>query len=183
MRSRLDQGAGAGSSRPARTEHDHDGALQVQPRRLFGQGVENADAVRAVGAHPPRLKHQDIGRAGGLRRLAGLVGQGEGLFLEGGGDVQALDQTGAACGDQGVEPGGVLGREGHVGAVNGPDFQPGVVDDGAQRMGHRLAGDARQQGGAGDAVRAHRGGAHETITPARRSSAKTGHRGRPRTVK
>src|SRR3569832_44892 len=95
---------------------------------LFGEGCDQAEAVggaRRDGA--VLMEQQQIDGASLARDRVGVVGQGQGAFLERRGHVHAADRPAAQAAHEPLETvfGGMEGRIGRIQA-GGPD--PGVVD-------------------------------------------------------
>ena len=154
----------------ARAQDHHQTILDRKAGRLIGEGSHQTGAIGAVGADPAALEQQQIGRAAPSRRRGGFVCQGQRLLLERGRHVEPAQETGAPLSDELGKLRRVRRPERAIIGLQPRSRDPGPMDQGAERMGDRLACDTRLN-------------PHDGSTPARRNSARTGHSGRPRTVK
>ncbi len=91
--------------------------------------------VGALGMHiAVFVEGQEIGRTTTFSGVGDGVGQGQGLFLEGRGDIEALDTVAATREDEAIEGVFVFWRKGRIDAVEAKVAQPRGVQEGAQTV-------------------------------------------------
>ena len=156
------------------------GLLEKQFRAYYEKaakrsGVTGEELLRMLETRLDNVVYR-LGFAASRAQARQLVRHGQGGFLEGRRDIDAPNRPAAQAAGEFFEAVG-LHAERRINGVQPRRRDPGRMDQRAQRMGHRAADHAGDQGAPGG------GYAHAVRAPCRRRKSSRPSIGRPRMVK